>query len=1053
MNRVDKKKVFIKGLAILAQPYTLLLPKAGIQLIAQGSIYAITDSIIGNGYDFPDIKDVINDYSECVQSAVYEIIENYNGNEFIVESSGRYYSEEERACILVEEFCKKFPNQYSEQEKNQITTALGKYLISMRICILQNPNSVRMIQDLFGNSINKLNIRIDEIERFITCLKRESQTKNSIPQYGTEETFDRTDNKKYIDSFTETLFLHRSQQFSKVNLVNLFVLQNYEILYDGYENERKRNEEGMVTQSLPEYLGETIEYTNSDKHNRSLIIIEGDAGCGKSSLVAWMNYHHSLNDEISHVLFMGRPLITIRLRDLHRNHIIENYDLLYAIRKHMNLESLDDMERFFPEAVVVLDGFDELCMIEGVVSETERLLFSLMNKGLNGYSFIITTRPKYIDMNRVDINRVIISLKHFDEMQREQWINHFTSAEYCGQSIDDEVADYILSIEDDATSCICDTPMTLYMLSSRHGMTQYLDNSWALYRHIFYESLSETEYNKMFPNADRIYSHEIERIKDIIYRISEEIAFRMYKRENKSFFVTSDEVAEIVKELGSNERKLENTAIKVIAEHCYALCCYWKANSDQGVIEFYHNNIRDFFLAEKICRKLDEFADDMMRGNEKNHKQLAFLFCEMFSYGMLQTRALEFIVLRLRFQKSHNKSCFANFEYKNKLITKMLIYLSGDGIYKSDFLSEHSVLNPTKRMNNIIASVIHIFRCIYEVQLTGTEVIPWIPVSAYQNHILLNSFKYYFCQNPITLSSDYMISFGSRGRFSGMELCDNDLRCIGFQYSEMRNMKFKNTILTGCDFSNAVLSGTDFSNADASYTSFRDTDLSFCNFTNTNLIGATLPDGYISLNQDEQLYHLRCMNFTNLKLNLTCGEFFLHLLACVVQIIDSKNRVDSEIMFVSELESYFSRHGCYYRREVPLPSLEHESIKNGRVDFLIRNDNNEALTILETKWIRYIDKELIQNYIEQMVFSSNLFGLGEVFLVIIMKGALESLKTNWNFCINYVRNMNIDKCIISEFSELRTGYDYVKHLAVKIECSVNILNLHTLFVCMCESED
>lgn len=290
-----------------------------------------------------------------------------------------------------------------------------------------------------------------------------------------------------------------------------------------------------------------------------------------------------------------------------------------------------------------------------------------------------------------------------------------------------------------------------------------------------------------------------------------------------------------------------------------------------------------------------------------------------------------------------------------------------------------------------------------------------------------------------------MISFGSRGRFSGMDLCNNDLRYIGFQYSEMRNMKFNNTILTGCDFSNAVLSGTDFSNADASYTSFKDADLSFCNFTNTNLIGATLPDGYMSLNQDEQLYHLRCMNSTNLKLNSTCGEFLLHLLSFVAQIIHSKTGVHSESSFIVELGSYFSKLNYNYRCNEPFLSLEHESKKRLYVDFIFINDNYEALTILETKMIPAVNMSHIQACIEQMVITSNQFGLGEVFLVLNIKDELDSYKTKWNLYIECVRNMSFERYSISEFSELSTGYDYVKHLVVKIECSGKILVLHIIF--------
>ena len=204
MNRVDRRKVLLKSLAILAQPGTLFFPQAGIQLIAQGSIYAITDSVIGKDSDFPDIGGILKRYDPSVQSVTKEIIENYNEDEFIHEFSSRFCTAEERAKILVKDYCEKYPNQYSDQEKNQISTALGEYLISVRNCILQNPNSVRMIHDLFGNSINQVNDRIEEIEKFIAYLKSESQSENSVSKDGINTIISATNNKEYIGSFRET---------------------------------------------------------------------------------------------------------------------------------------------------------------------------------------------------------------------------------------------------------------------------------------------------------------------------------------------------------------------------------------------------------------------------------------------------------------------------------------------------------------------------------------------------------------------------------------------------------------------------------------------------------------------------------------------------------------------------------------------------------------------------------------------------------------------------------------------------------------------------------
>ncbi len=69
-----------------------------------------------------------------------------------------------------------------------------------------------------------------------------------------------TDNEAYAKSFSETLFLHKEQPDSKVNLCNLFVMPKY-------DNSKTDLEEKLSA------------FVKSDKR---FLFIEGDAGCGKS---------------------------------------------------------------------------------------------------------------------------------------------------------------------------------------------------------------------------------------------------------------------------------------------------------------------------------------------------------------------------------------------------------------------------------------------------------------------------------------------------------------------------------------------------------------------------------------------------------------------------------------------------------------------------------------------------------------------------------------------------------------------------------------------------
>ena len=136
-------------------------------------------------------------------------------------------------------------------------------------------------------------------------------------------------------------------------------------------------------------------------------------------------------------------------------------------------------------------------------------------------------------------------------------------------------------MEDEDPSGIFDTPMTLYMVVAKRFDIEADYNMWELYRQIFYNEVSETEYNKRFYNPNRDYHHRIIDHRDTIYRVSEEIAFRMYRTGNKKLYLSSKELYEIIVELSKEDESLRDIEIRQLADRCYALCSYWKANTGE----------------------------------------------------------------------------------------------------------------------------------------------------------------------------------------------------------------------------------------------------------------------------------------------------------------------------------------------------------------------------------------------------------------------------------------------------------------------------------------
>ncbi|MGX8699042.1 MAG: NACHT domain-containing protein, partial [bacterium] len=236
-----------------------------------------------------------------------------------------------------------------------------------------------------------------QMERFLvaTTLKRDTNTQDKLQALavpgkpiGTlfREDIDsllatkrmNTANKDYADDFAAPLFLH--QDNPAVCLRNLFVLQDY----------TPKAEDGK------DLWGRIADFVADGW--KEFFLIEGDAGCGKTSLVNALAWHAQEEDETARLVLGDRPLVVVRLRDLDTEKITRQKGLLPALLAYLNIPDKETLLARFPKAVLVLDGFDELCLMEGY-AEGEELLNRLWRERLEGCKVIVTSRPNYIREN------------------------------------------------------------------------------------------------------------------------------------------------------------------------------------------------------------------------------------------------------------------------------------------------------------------------------------------------------------------------------------------------------------------------------------------------------------------------------------------------------------------------------------------------------------------------------------------------------------------------------------------------------------------------------
>ena len=634
-----------------------------------------------------------------------------------------------------------------------------------------------------------------------------------------------TSNDIYINSFKTPLFLHKKNTDKddknlEVVLSNLFVFQKY--------NNGKDD--------LQERLGNFIQ---SDSH---VLIIEGDAGNGKSSLVGWMNYHYALNDDDSKNMFGDKKLVTIRLRDLNKELIKENF--CEALFEYTKTHDPDEFETVFENSVVVLDGYDELCMILGGTeySLKDSMLEELLECFYDSLKFIITSRPHYINKNSLRIEYDSIYLNHFDKAKRVEWITAYRDK--CRQSIAPNVLDFIKNIDENDAKGVCDTPFSLYMLAANQEMSkQVLNNSWALYHKIFYSAISETPYNEIYSRIKK--KHSISKYKETIYQINEEIAYEMYKNNSKSesvFFLKDSKVKEIVRRVA--EKNCTDEDVKNLTEGSFALCCYWKNDAKDGAIEFYHNNIRDFFVCEKIFREINKLYDSVSSDELSDEEIQTFIdkFCELFLYGGLADKVTEFIGLRTEYGIKNNKNDFPKAEQKKIYLPQFFEAMLTNGGRMKCVNSN----NPIQEIINTLRCIAQVYRSVYRRYLNENEKIHWW--NSVDNVNINGMLRYVF--KPVFGAEVYLSGCSSDFRGVDLENCDLResilinynfsnafLRSSNLSYSMLNQVILMNAYLTEADFQKAYLQ-----NANLEFAYMKKSNLQGAHLQGANLQGANLQE-------------------------------------------------------------------------------------------------------------------------------------------------------------------------------------------------------------------
>lgn len=293
-----------------------------------------------------------------------------------------------------------------------------------------------------------------------------------------------------------------------------------------------------------------------EQNDNGLLIIEGVAGSGKSSLMCALSTIYDNED----CYFLSMKDLIDRSDKVHRT------DFKNKLWQHFGLNGSDY------EKILFLDGYDELhSHLDELVFRDE--LQSLIDLD---YKIIMTTRPGYLDKDFMPEECQMIKLWLFSDDQIRQWLERYRT--YHNDLDEETVAALLKNTDEQKFDEIRRIPIMLYVIANRNIRVDTVSCMGELYERVF-DGLKN---DKAGETKQTIERH---------YEIAQKMAYHM-SLEN---------------ELRADANTVREWCGEIFEETFFA-SVYIENSIIEGteVLDFVHKTILEFFAAKWIYKCLWE---------------------------------------------------------------------------------------------------------------------------------------------------------------------------------------------------------------------------------------------------------------------------------------------------------------------------------------------------------------------------------------------------------------------------------------------------------------
>ena len=860
-----KKKALINALVCTAKIATISIPNAFFQVLLQESFDLGKDVLL----EFPDEMPHIDDFSTspAMTNIVEDILAETNVLDNLEDLCGLHM--QHFVATLVQQST--VVKHISQDEEHQAETVLTNYLQALKQWAILDPT---FLLNCFENVCKKLSLQEKQIEHLhdeskeheyrLTAL--ENSKSDSSPSLESIS----GDTEYYSQKYTEALFLHRRLPAEKrITLKDIYTLpgagleDKYQWSKILYKNNTNRMDLDHGYSSIADAIRDFLEYAPQSPSDPivDILFIEGNAAIGKSSLISWLCWHYLHSNEhkphqeftpLNEILGKYR-LISVKLRDIPRSgvellNINSPFQQLCAYLLNTSEQELQSKQKscqlknIFNNTILILEGFDELCMFDNAREYGRNHYFQNLYRELQRLEceckIIVTSRPEYLKVEQLDFPKAHLMITPFNREKRQRYLNKYES--FSKNSLDAKYQ--LINGNSPSFDGIIESPLTLYMIIARNVQVSDDSNLWYIYNEIFAREVFERNYEKEGVHAIHDYRH-------LLYRLTAEIACALSKEEH--FSTTVDKLMDNtqIRNLIDIICEGTNKNLPEIIEDCYGLASYFRVSENMS-LEFYHNNIKDYFYCEYLWLRLEEIYSNIPSDPHERDRWFIGSFQELFQHSIelkdqsdgIRSKPLDFLESKVRYLKEQQMQ--ADFIIQEVIQKRYFTHFFGK-MLQTGFIDHYEYSgddNLLHMMARIYAAVFSIYRTIYTPYLSHNER---IQIAETAQVVDISTSFIFRILLPLSNIHDL-----SRICFDGIMLS-----YLSFLKVNLQNCSFCGCLLIGCEFDGCDLRGADFSGASLEYADFRNAILD-----DTTVFSRKTKFGYTKINHDQKQYFTPWVN-------------------------------------------------------------------------------------------------------------------------------------------------------------------------------------------------